>query len=438
RLDARVLGFTLLAAVATSLIFGLALAWQTAKADLLSAIKEGRAGGPSKSVAGNALVVAQIALSLALLVGAGLLTRSLWNLRGIETGYQTDRVLLARFDLDPREFTAERGLDFYQRLLDRARSLPGVEMASLTKNVPINPLRMKRPPVAAEGAEPQRDEDWLDAQPDFISPSYFQTLGVRLLDGRDFDGRDTAAAPRVVIVNQTLARRLWPGQAAVGRRLKIAEEREPYTVIALAPNLKYRALTEAPPPYYYLPLAQNYLGEMTLQARTTTEPLSLAAALRQTARELNANAFVQEISTLDGQIAQALYQPRMTALSAGILGLLALTLSAAGLFSVIAYSVTRRTREIGVRMALGARAGDVLRLVLKQGMTLSLAGIGIGALIAMALTRVMRSLLFGVSATDPLTFALVASLLALVALLACYLPARKAAKVDPLAALRQE
>jgi predicted permease len=169
RLDGRVLGFTLLVAVATSLIFSLALGWQTARVDLLSAIKESYAGRPGKSVTGNALVVAQIALSLALLIGAGLLTRSLWNLRNIETGYRMERVLLARFDLDPRDFTAEQGLSFYQQLLERARALPGVEMASLTKNVPVNPVRMKRPPVTVEGAEPSRAEDWLNAEPDFIS-----------------------------------------------------------------------------------------------------------------------------------------------------------------------------------------------------------------------------------------------------------------------------
>lgn len=438
RPDARVLGFTLLAAVATSLIFATALAWQTARVDVLSALKESRTGRPSKSIAGNVLVVAQIALSLALLVGAGLLTRSLWNLRNVETGYQTDRVLLAQFDLDPREFTAARGLDFYRQLLDRARALPGVEWASLTKNVPINPLRMKKPPVAAAGAEPQRAEDWLNAEPDFTSPDYFQTLGIRLLDGRDFDARDAAGAPRVVIVNQMLARRLWPQQLAVGQQMRIAGQPEPYTVIAVAPDLKYRALTEATPPYYYLPLAQHYLREMTLQLRTTTAPLGLAAPLRQAARELDDRAFVQEISTFEGQLAAALAQPRMTAISAGLLGLLALALAATGLYSVMAYAVTRRTQEIGIRLALGAQTNEVLQLILKQGLALALVGVAAGVLLALALTRALRSLLFGVSVTDPLTFGGIALLLLLVALLACWMPARRATKVDPMIALRCE
>jgi predicted permease len=438
RLDARVLGFTLLAAVATSLLFSLALAWQTARVDLLNAIKESLPGRPGKSIASSGLVIAQIALSLALLAGAGLLARSLWNLRNIETGYRIDRVLLAQFDLDPREFTSERGLGFYQQLLDRVRALPGVETASLTKNVPINPLRMKKPPIAAEGADSQREEDWLNAEPDFISPGYFETLGIRLLAGRDFDGRDAIQAPRVVIVNQTLAERLWPHQSAVGERMKIAGEQQPYTVIAVAPNLKYRALTESPPPYYYLPLAQNYLREMTLQVRTTTQPLALATALRQTAREIDASAFIREISTLDGQVAQALSQPSLTALSAGLLALLALALAATGLYSVMAYSVIRRTREIGIRLALGAQTQDVLQLVLKQGLSLALAGVGAGLLIALALLRMMRGLLFGVNATDPLTLVVVALLLLMVALLSCWIPARRAAKVDPMLALRHD
>ena len=438
RLDARVLGITLLAAVVTSLIFSLALAWQTKNVDLLSAIKTSPTSRPGKAVASSALVVAQIALSLALLFSAGLLARSLWNLRNVETGYQGDRVLLAQFDLDPREFTDERGLDFYQRLLDRTRALPGVEMASLTKNVPINTVRMKRPPIAPEGAESQRQEDWLNAEPDFISPGYFQTLGIKLLRGRDFDTRDTTKAPRVVIINQALATRLWPQQEAIGRRMKIAGEQEPYTVIAVAPNLKYRALTETLPLYYYLPFAQNFLREMTLQVRTTTEPLALTGAVRQTSRELDDKAFIREISTLSGQMAQALSQPRMTALSAGILGVLALVLAATGLYSVIAYAVNRRTQEIGIRMALGAQPKDVLRLILKQGMTLALVGVGLGLPIALTLTRVVKSLLFGISTTDPLTATVITLSLILVTLLACWIPARRATKVDPMIALRSE
>jgi len=438
RLDARVLAFTLLMAVLTSLTFSLALAWQTTKVDLLGAIKGGRTGGQSKSVAGNALVVAQIALSFALLLGAGLLARSLWNLRQVQTGYQTNRVLLAQFDLDPRVFPAERGLRFYQELLERTRALPGAEAASLTKSVLINRVRMKRPPVAAEGAEPAREKDWLEAEPNYVSPGYFETLGIRLLDGRDFAGRDTSTAPRVVILNQLLAQKLWPQQSAIGRRMKIAASPEAYTVIAVAPELKYHALTDVATPYYYLPLSQNYLSGMTLQVHTRVEPLSLAATIRGIAREINAEALVRSIDTLDGQMGQALSQPRLTALSASILGLLALVLAATGLYSVMAYSVTRRTQEIGIRRALGAQATDVLRLIIKQGMALAMFGVGLGVPLALALTRLMQSQLFGVSAYDLATLAAIVTLLSLAALVACWIPARRATKVDPLEALRYE
>jgi hypothetical protein len=211
--------------------------------DELGAIKESNGGKPGRPVAGRTLVVAQIALSMALLLGTGLLTRSLWNLRNIDTGYRTDRLLLASFDLDPHAITPEQWLGFYQQLLDRACALPEVEMASLTKNVPINPLRMKRPPIAAEGAEMTREEDWLNAEPDFISPGYFHTLGVTLLGGRDFDGCDDGGAPRAVIVNHTLARRLWPQQTGVGRRQKIAGGQLPNMVIAVAPDLMMRSMS---------------------------------------------------------------------------------------------------------------------------------------------------------------------------------------------------
>jgi predicted permease len=440
RLDPRALLFTLLTAVATSLIFGLAPAWRAARFDLIDSLKEGGEFGGSlnRFGLGNLLVVTQVSLSLALLAGAGLLSRSLWNLRDINPGFNSERALLAGISLDPREFTTEQGLSVYQRLLERARALPGVEAASLTKNVPISMGRMKLPPVAAEGSEPQREQDWLNADPDYISPGYFRTLGVGLLRGRDFDARDHVKAEPVVIINQTLANKLWPNQEAVGRRMKFAGQSGAVTVIGIAPDMKYRALTEPPTHYYYLPLFQRYMGSMTLQVRTVGEPLSMAAAVRAAVRETDPRALINEISTINGQIEIALSQPRMTATFSGLLAMLALALAAIGLSGVISYSVSRRTREIGVRMALGARPQDVLRLVVRQGMTLALAGIALGLVASVALTRLMKSLLFGVSATDPLTFAAVAASLMAVALLACWIPARRAAKVDPMIALRTE
>ena len=440
RLDPRALVFTLLAATATSLIFGLALAWRAARLDLVGSMKEGGefGGRLARFSLGNLFVITQVALSVALLLGAGLLARSLWNLRDINPGFNPERVLLAEISLDPREFTTERGLSYYQRLLDRVRALPGVDAASLTKNVPISMGRMKLPPVAAEGAEPQREQDWLNADPDYVSPGYFRTLGVSLMRGRDFDARDQAKAEPVVIVNQTLANKLWPNQEAVGRRMKFAGQRDVVTVIGVAPDMKYRALADKAAPYYYLPVFQRYMGSITMQARTTGEPLSMAAAVRAAARETDPQVFINEISTINRQINLALSQPRMAATFSGLLALLALLLAAMGLSGMIAYSVSRRTREIGIRMALGARPRDVQRLVVRQGMTLALAGVALGLIASAALSRLMKTLLFGVSANDPLTFVVIALSMMVVALLACYIPARRATKVDPMVALRTE
>ncbi|MBO0857908.1 MAG: ABC transporter permease, partial [Chloracidobacterium sp.] len=410
RLDPRALLFTLLAAVTTSLIFGLAPAWRAARLDLAGSLKEGGefGGKLNRFSLGNLFVVAQVALSLALLAGAGLLARSLWNLRNINLGFNSEHALLAAIRLDPREFNAEQGLNFYQRLLDRVRSMPGIESASLTNNVPINRVRMQSPPVAAEGAEPQRKQDWPSADPNYISPDYFRTLGVSLPRGRDFDARDRTKSEPVAIVNQTLANKLWPNQEAVGRRMKFAGQNEAVTVIGVAPDMKYHALTEPPTYHYYLPIFQRYIGGMTLQARTVGEPLSMAAAMRAAVRETDPRVLVNEISTINGQIDFALSQPRMAATFSGLLAILAMALAAMGLSGVIAYSVSRRTREIGVRLALGARPQDVLRLVVRQGMTLALVGVAFGLIASVALTRLMKTLLFGVTSTDPLTLVAVA------------------------------
>jgi putative ABC transport system permease protein len=436
RLDPRVLGFTLLAAVATSLIFGLAPAWRATRLDLVSSLKDGGefGGRLSRFSLGSLFVIAQVALSLALLLGAGLLSRSLWKLREINPGFNSERVMLGELNLDPRDFSPERGMDFYRRLLDRVRALPGVEAASLVKNAPIGMGRMKLPPVAAEG----REQDLLIADPNYISPDYFQTLGVRLTRGRDFDARDQANAERVVIVNQFLADRLWPNQDPIGRRMIFAERRDPVTVIGVAPVMKYRALTDPPTPYYYLPVFQRYLGSMTLQVRTAGESMGMAPAVRAATREIDPQVFLGEISSIDKQIQLALSQPRMAATFSGVLGLVALLLAAMGLSGVIAYSVSRRTREIGVRMALGARPRDVLTQVVRQGMTLVVFGAALGSIGSVSLIRLMRSLLFGVGLSDPTTFVGIPLLFIVVAAFACYFPARRAAKVDPMIALRYE
>jgi putative ABC transport system permease protein len=347
-------------------------------------------------------------------------------------------MLLVTVQLDPQQFQAERGLQFYQTLLDRTRALPGVEAASLTKNVPINRLRTKLPPVAAEGREPVREHDWLNADPDYISPEYFKTLGITLQQGREFDRRDTANAEQTVIINRTLANKLWPGQEAIGRRLKFLGQEKAATVIGIAPDMKYRSLTEPPVPYFYLAAAQHYMGEMTLQIFTTGEPLSLVGAVRETIRATDQDAFIGDISTINSQIQVALSQPMMTATFAGLLGVIALLLATLGLYSVMSFVVAQRTRELGIRQALGAEPRDLIKLIIRFGARLAFLGIAIGLIAAFLATRLLTTLLYGVNTNDLLTFVGTALFLLSVALLACWIPARRATKVDPLVALRHE
>ncbi len=439
RLDDRALGFTLLITILTSVIFGLAPAWQSAKIGLANALKEtGRGQTSERAGLRSALVVAQVALALALLAGSGLLVRSLWQLRAIDPGFNPDQVLLVGLDLDPRDYDDVKTLAFYRQALERVAALPGIEAVSLTHNVPLSIVGNSPRPVEAEDAPAQREQDRVQASPDFVSPGYFRTLGMRLTGGREFGVQDVPGAPPTVIINQTLARRLWPDQDAVGRRIKVAREKEPLTVIGVAPDIKYRSLLDTPKPYFYLPLFQQLNSSATLQARTSYDPMLSVSAVRQALREVDRNVFIGEASTINGQIEAALSQTRLIVTFAGLLGGITLLLAMTGLYGLMTYSVTRRTQELGIRMALGARPADVLHLVLRQGLKLALAGVAAGLVVTVALTRLMASLLYGVSATDPITLVMTAVLLTCVAALACYLPARRATRINPLDALRRD
>jgi putative ABC transport system permease protein len=444
RLDQRALGFTLLITILTSIIFGLAPAWQSARIGLANALKETAGRGQTSERAGlrSALVVAQVALALALLTGTGLLMRSLWQMRAIDPGFNADRVLLVRLDIDPRNYDDVKALAFYRQALERVAALPGIEAVSLTNNVPLSMAGITPRPVEAEDAPAQREQDRVPASPDYVSPGYFHTLGIRLASGREFGVLDSKGAPPTVIINQTLARRLWPDQPhqhALGRRIKVAREKEPLTVIGVAPDVKYRSLLDTPKPYFYLPLFQpsNSWGA-TLQARTADDPMLSVSAVRHALREVDRNVFIGEVSTINGQIEAALSQTRLTATFAGLLGGITLLLAMTGLYGLMTYSVTQRTQELGIRIALGAQPADVLYLVLRQGLKLALAGVAVGLVVTVALTRLMASLLYGVSATDPITLVITAVSLTCVAALACYLPARRATRINPLDALRHD
>jgi macrolide transport system ATP-binding/permease protein len=438
--DYRVSGFasglTLLAVVAV----GLVPALRATKVDPIASIKN-EAGVTSalmrRSRFRGALVVIQIAVSLVSLLCAGLFIRTLAMQTKVNLGFNTERALLVSMELFGNGYDEKRGEEFYRQLVARVEALPGVESASLSTQVP--PLRFGgrwRNSFEIEGYAPRTDE-MISFEIEVVAPRYFQTMRIPLAEGREFSEADHDQSGPVVIVNETLARRYWPGQSPVGKRLRMKGETWE-TVIGVARDAKYFGPREPVQPWIYYPHAQKYESGMTLVARTTGDPWQSLAGVRGAVHALDAALPLYDEKTLATHCGLPLFWDRLVVVCLSAFGLLALTLSTIGLYGVIAYSVTARTREIGIRMALGAQMSDVLKQVIKQGMILTLIGGAIGLAASFALTRLMESLLFGVSATDPVTFTLVSLLLAAVALFACWIPARRATKVDPMAALRVE
>lgn len=438
--DMRVFGFTLAITVLTGLLSGLAPAWQSSRLDLIPLLKDGPGGGGrvGRFRLRELLVVAQVALSLALLVAAGLCVRTLHNARAIDTGFDNDRVLTARIDLGRQNYTETQGQVFYQRLLERTEMTPGVEAASLALNMPLSGLQMVtrifpegRPP---EGGRPQVSHN-------VVTPRYLETVGIQLLLGRHFSAQDNLRAPRVAIINETLARRYWPDENPIGKRFRFgvnSPDAPLIEIVGLARNTKVANLFAAPRMYFYLPLAQRHQDRMVLHLRTAGSPERMIASLRREVAALDRSLPVYDIKTLTDYRDAALTPQRLAALLISALGALALLLAAIGLYGRMSYDVERRMREIGIRMALGAQARDVFRLIIKRGVGLTLTGVGVGLVVAIALTRLIKVLLFGVSATDPLTLMAISALLIAVGTLACYFPARRAIKADPIKSLRCE
>jgi macrolide transport system ATP-binding/permease protein len=436
RLDGRVLGFTLGLSLLTGIIFGLAPALQISKPHLVSALKEETSGlseGVRRLRLRNLLVVTQVALSLVVLIGAGLCMQSLRALQAIDPGFEPAKVVTASFDLSLNGYDETRGRQFISDLSEGVTALPGVEAVSFARIVAFSDLGWFST-ATIEGYQPQPNER-LGFNFNAIGPDYFRTLGTQLVEGREFTAQDTAEAPPVVIVNQALARRYWPGQQAIGKRIK---RRQVAEVIGVVRDNKERGLTEDPRPAIYLPLLQNYDPELTLHVRTATESKMLLAAIRREMQALDAALPVYNLRTLAEQKAGALYSERLASALLALFGALALSLAIIGLYGVLSSAVTERTREMGIRLALGAQPRDLFRLIIGQGMILTLVGLVIGVVAALTLTRSIEKLLFGVKAIDPLTFAVIPLLLASVALLACWIPARRATRVDPLSALRYE
>jgi predicted permease len=438
-LDYRVLAFTLFVSVATGIVFGLAPALQASRLNIVMALKSDDAlkvAGAHRSYLRNVFVTVQLILSVVLLVGSGLFIRALQRASSIDPGFTVDRGLIVPINLGLLRYGKTDGQNFYRDLLARIQTQPGIEQATLVR-FPQMGSSFAQFQVFTEGSEPATEG--MSTGFNVVGPNYFSTMGTPLLRGREFTEADRDGAPGTVVVNGTLAARLWPNEDALGKRVSITGPDGPFLeVVGVARDSKYRTLGEVTRPYVYLPLQQSYDPKMTLVVRTTGEPSSITPVIREQLRALNANLPIADVQTLRQQIELTLLPSRIAAWVLGGFGLLALLLAGIGIYGVVSYGAAQRTREIGVRMALGASERDVLGLVLWDGLIVIGAGLAIGLLLAAAATRVIAAFLYGVGATDPLTFVIVPLLLGAVALVASYIPARRAVKVDPLVALRYE
>ncbi|HEX8140381.1 MAG TPA: ABC transporter permease [Pyrinomonadaceae bacterium] len=444
--DGRLLGFTLFISLATGLGFGLLPALQATRLDPQHSLKEGSTKateGRRRRRVRNLLVVAEIALAQVLLIGAGLLVISFARLQSVEPGFHPSHLLTARLSLSVTKYKeSAKKIVFYNQLLERMRAIPGVERVGLVMNLPLSGSNMNRGFVVEGRPEPKPDENvTVDYQ--VISPGYFETMQIPLVRGRAFTERDAEDGPRVCVINETMARKYFPGEDPVGRRIAFGDtskEESWRTIVGIAGDVRHARMEEPPFPGAYTPYAQDResWSRMSLVIRSTGDPSALAAAVRREVMAIDPAQPISNIQTMEQVMAASVTRPRFTMLLLGLLASVALALAVVGIYGLMSYSITERTHELGIRMALGAQASDVLRLVLGQGLRLILIGIALGLAGAFALTRLMASLLYGVSTIDPVTFVVVSLLLTVVALLACYLPARRATKVDPMEALRYE
>ncbi|MBO0724598.1 MAG: ABC transporter permease [Blastocatellia bacterium] len=435
-IDLRVLGFTGLISLVTGLLFGLLPALRLSRPDLNLSLKEGgRGGGLHGRSLRNALMVGEVALAIVLLVGAGLLTRSFVKLLNVNPGYRAKNLLTAKISLPPRYRDDSQRSQFYERVLQRLAALPGVAAVGATSHLPLTNYNLSST-LRVEGRQPQPGEREPSAPVARVNPDYFRTMGISLRAGRLINDNDTQDAPSVALLSETLARRLFPNEDPIGKRLSVGGLNA--TVVGVVNDIRYTGLDGEIEQAVYLSYRQLPRSGMTLVLRGGAEPSSLAPALRNAVREIDPALPVYDVMTMNERLSNSVSARRFNLLLLGGFAALALLLAGVGVYGVISYVVTQRAHEIGVRMALGAQSADVIRLFIKQGMAVVLLGVGLGLLGAFALTRVMKSLLFDVGANDPLTFAGVALLLSLVALAACYLPARRAARIDSLASLRHE
>jgi len=442
-LDSRALMFTLVISVATGIVFGLAPAWNSSNPDVVPVLKGGSGivekGRTRRVTLRSSLVVAQVALSLVVLVCAGLFIKSFRKAQQMDPGFDTKNAVLMTLNPPLVGYDNDRTRNFYQQITERARSIPGVEAVALTRLMPLGDSSNSNGPVLKEGETLARGSAGRDITTNVISPDYFKAMQIPIMEGRDFDDRDREKTQRVVIVNQRMAQVLWPNESAVGKRIFIgADSHDPLEVVGVVKTGKYRTLAEDPRMFFYYPLSQRRPGIMTMVMRTNGDPRNFVGALRHEVQQLDRAVPMSAVKTMEQHMTWPLWGPSLAATLALAFGVIALLLSSIGLYSVMAYVVSQRTKEVGIRMALGASRHDVLKMITSQGMRLAIVGAGLGLVLALLLAKVMSSLLIGVSGYDITTFVIVAVVLSVVAFVASYLPARRATKVNPLIALRYE
>jgi predicted permease len=442
-IDWRVLLFSLAVSVAAGVIFGFAPALQATRPNLVGALKDTAAqGGAVKTKLRSVLVVAQISISLVVLIAAGLVVRTLQQLQTMNPGFETKNALTMSFDLGLQGYDDARGQQFYRQLKERLQSLPGVENAAVSSYIPLS-LNYNSNNIFVEGHPPERGENVPVAMTGNVGPDYFKTMGTPILKGREFTDADQPKSEPVAVVNEYFVRRLMPELSspgeAVGKRFSFRSAGGPFTrIVGVAKGGKYFNIAEEPRPFVWTPMAQDYNSSGILVVRTKGNPEAMFAAVRGQVQSLDPNLPLFDVKTFTEHMRFALFPAKVAATVLGVFGLVALMLAAIGVYGITSYAVAQRTHEIGVRLALGAQLSDVLKLVLGHGLKLTIIGAALGLFGAFLATRAITSVLYGVSATDPLTFGLVSVLLIGVALVASYVPARHATKVEPLIALRNE
>lgn len=444
-IDLRVLGFTFAASILTGILFGLVPALQVSRSDVQEAMREtgrGASGSRRQSRFRQALIVVEVALSVVLLAGAGLLFRSFLRLQSVDTGFVSQQVLTARLTPSGTNYANDADYaKFYKGVIEKVGAIPGVQDVAL-----INTLPLYKGPTSGfrvEGRPVTTPDKWPSVNYRVVSPNYFRAMGIPVLQGRAYTDRDNENAPLVMMVNQQLAREIFPDENPVGKRITFGNtnaDGQPrwFEIVGVVANVRSLELREAAMPELYFSAQQDLWPAMSLVVRSSVEPASLSGSVRQAVNEVDRTVPVADVKTMDHVVSESITQPRFNLFLLGLFSAVAMILSAAGIYGVTAYTVTQRTHELGIRIALGAQVGDVLKMILGQGMAVIGLGLIAGLAAAFGLMRLLRSLLFGVGENDPLTFAAITVVLVLVALIACYIPARRATKVDPLVALRSE